>query len=961
MTDTRSDHPVTIAGDVEQRLRAALAGKYEVEGELGAGGMAVVFRAHDVRHDRRVAVKVLREELAVAVGAQRFLREIRIAAQIQHPHVLTLIDSGEANGLLYYVMPFIEGQSLAARLKRDGALPIAMVTRLLRDIADGLGAAHRHGIVHRDVKPDNVLLADEHAMVVDFGVALAVGSATAASAKLTATGISVGSPAYMAPEQIAGDHADARADVYATGVVAYEMLAGALPFQGTAQQVMAAHVTKMPEPIGAARKDTPAELARIVMRCLAKDPEARYPTAAELLADLEQNVLAAPARTSRKLFLGMTIATAALAAVSVPSLLAARRADHIRTEVLPLAERVPVDKAFFLADSAYRELPNDPQVKLLWMRTSYPAAVNTVPAGAHIRWAMMSDSLHWIDGGVTPVDSLRLPRAIAVRLRLEKEGYRAFEGIRFNARGDYVLDSVKAPYPEMVRVNGATTSPTLVGLDHLPPVALADFRMDRKEVTNREYKAFVDAGGYADAKYWTHPFMHDGKAIAFAGAMALLKDKTGRPGPAMWEGGDFPSGQADYPVGGVTWFEAAAYAAFAGKSLPSAYHWARAAGTSASAWIIPGSNFNTGAPRPASPSGVSVFGVYDMAGTAREWVFNADGRGRNYILGGGYNDETYAFDEGYAQDPFDRSPSNGIRLVKYGANDSSVALAERPLVRASRDYTKETPVPQAVFEAYRNMYDYEHAPLDVKVISRDTTNPDWIAEHITYDAGYNHERMPADIYLPRRHVGKAQGVVMFPGDNGFAQKNQTSNYSNVIDFFIRSGRVVIVPVYKSTYERTDSLKSTLPDSSLAYRDHMLTWGKEVRRAVDVLQSRAEVDSSRIAYYGVSWGGRLGGLMPAIEPRFKAVVLIVAGYRMQRARPEVDPFNFVPHITQPVLLIGARYDDYFPVESSQRPFFNQLGTPADRKKWIVVEGGHFAPRTAVIGPALDWFDRYLGAP
>jgi dienelactone hydrolase len=572
----------------------------------------------------------------------------------------------------------------------------------------------------------------------------------------------------------------------------------------------------------------------------------------------------------------------------------------------------------------------------------------------------VSDTSHWIDGGVTPVDSLRVPRGVAIHLRLEKDGFRPFDGIRFGSRGTYVLDSGNAPLAEMVRVNGGLTSPLLVGLDGLPPVTIAAFRMDRKEITNRGYKAFVDAGGYTNAKYWTQPFIHDGKALSFSDAVALLKDKTGRPGPATWEGGDYLRGQADAPVGGVSWFEAAAYAAFAGKSLPTAFHWSSAAGTSASAWIIPGSNFNTGAPRAASPSGVSVFGVYDMAGNAREWVFNADGRGRNYILGGGFTDETYAFNEGYAQDPFDRSPSNGIRLVTYAANDSSIALAQRPLVRAWRDYAKEKPVPNAVFEAYRNMYDYEHAPLDVKVVQRDTANPDWIAERITYDAGYNRERTPANLFIPKRHAGKAQAVVFFPGDNGFGQKNLTSNYANVIDYIVRSGRVVIVPVYKSTYERTDSLKSTLPDTSLAYRDHMLIWGKDVHRAVDVLQSLPEVDSSRIAYMGVSWGGRLGGTMVAIEPRIKAAVLIVAGYRMQAARPEADPVNFVPHITQPVLLIGARYDDYFPVETSQRPFFNQLGTPADRKKWIVIEGGHSTPRTQVIGPTLDWLDRYLGA-
>ncbi|MBE0592426.1 MAG: serine/threonine protein kinase, partial [Gemmatimonadales bacterium] len=190
--------------EVRERLITALADRYRIERELGAGGMATVYLAHDLKHDRDVAIKVLRQELAALLGSDRFDREIGISARLQHPNILTLIDSGEANGILYYVMPYVEGESLRQRLNRDGALPIDEAMRYLRDIVDALVAAHRQGVVHRDIKPENVMLSDRHALVMDFGVAKAVQSARE-EPQLTTAGLSLGTPTYMAPEQAAGD------------------------------------------------------------------------------------------------------------------------------------------------------------------------------------------------------------------------------------------------------------------------------------------------------------------------------------------------------------------------------------------------------------------------------------------------------------------------------------------------------------------------------------------------------------------------------------------------------------------------------------------------------------------------------------------------------------------------------------------------------------------------------------
>ena len=274
--------------DTFTRLKTALSDRYTIESELGQGGMATVYLARDLKHDRQVAVKVLRPDLARDIGADRFLQEIKLTAQLEHPHILTLIDSGEADGFLYYVMPYVEGESLRSKLEREGELPVEEAVSILREMTDALGYAHEKGIVHRDVKPDNVLFSGGHVVVTDFGVAKAVRDAAVGSSAITTAGSALGTPAYMAPEQAAADPGiDHRADVYAIGCVAYELLTGRPPFTGSnAQQVLSAQVTQMPDAVTRYRQRIPASLETVVMRCLEKHAADRWQTAAEVRMQL---------------------------------------------------------------------------------------------------------------------------------------------------------------------------------------------------------------------------------------------------------------------------------------------------------------------------------------------------------------------------------------------------------------------------------------------------------------------------------------------------------------------------------------------------------------------------------------------------------------------------------------------------------------------------------------------------
>jgi serine/threonine-protein kinase len=299
--------------DLLERLQSALADRYAIERELGRGGMATVYLARDLKHGRPVALKVMRPELGHALGPDRFLREIGIAGRLQHPHILSLHDSGEAGGLLYYVMPLVEGESLRARLAREIQLDVTEAVGIASQVADALIYAHAAGVLHRDIKPENILLSAGHATVADFGIARALD--TVGSERLTETGLALGTPSYMSPEQAAGSHAlDARSDLYALGCVLFEMLAGQPPFTGpTAQAIMARHAMDPVPSLHTVRSTIPGALQQVLNKALAKVPADRFATVEQFQRALASALQAPqdsrqPSRWWRPVVLGLAVA-----------------------------------------------------------------------------------------------------------------------------------------------------------------------------------------------------------------------------------------------------------------------------------------------------------------------------------------------------------------------------------------------------------------------------------------------------------------------------------------------------------------------------------------------------------------------------------------------------------------------------------------------------------------------------
>ena len=359
--------------DTLARLKTALADRYAIEGEIGAGGMATVYLAEDLKHHRKVAIKVLRPELAAVLGAERFLKEIEVTANLRHPHILPLFDSGEADGFLYYVMPYVEGESLRDRLNREKQLPVEDALQIVREVADALGSAHRHDVIHRDIKPENILLEEGHAVVADFGIARAIHAA--GGEQLTETGLAVGTPAYMSPEQAMGSkELDGRSDLYSLGCVLYEMLAGQPPFTGaTVESIVHQQIAVEPRPVTELRPAVPAEVVAALSRVLSKAPADRFRPAAQFAEALAKRESAAVVATPmpvtrptlrswrRPALLGMVLVVAVGAALVVGRWIgptSAGEPEHPRTAiaVLPFQNLSPDGPHAYFAGGLHDEL-----------------------------------------------------------------------------------------------------------------------------------------------------------------------------------------------------------------------------------------------------------------------------------------------------------------------------------------------------------------------------------------------------------------------------------------------------------------------------------------------------------------------------------------------------------------------------------------------------------------------------
>ncbi len=413
---------------------------------------------------------------------------------------------------------------------------------------------------------------------------------------------------------------------------------------------------------------------------------------------------------------------------------------------------------------------------------------------------------------------------------------------------------------------------------------------------------------------------------------------------------------------GVSWYEAAAYAEFAGKSLPTMFHWRQAAPWSHRGEMLLLSNFEGDGPAPVGAfRGVGRYGHHDLAGNVAEWCWNRAQGGERYVLGGSWLEPSYTFTHNYAREPFDRSPDIGFRLALFDRPPPAELTEE--IANFRHDFRDDAPVPDEVFEFYRSLYAYDPQPLEAAMESMDDSNRYWRRETVSFAAAYGNERVLAHLFVPRGVSPPYQAVVYVPGAGARMFPAIADLRSDPAFFVPRSGRVLVWPVYKGTLERGGGVPQPQPRPARAIRDELVQRVNDLQRTVDYLLTREDIQSDRLAYLGLSYGSEYGSIYAAVETRFRALVFLAGGFddtHMLSEPAEANPWHYAPRVTAPTLMINGRSDYGLPVATAQRPLFDLLGTPPEDKRHVLLEGGHVPyDSNAVFREALAWLDRYLG--
>ena len=638
-------------------------------------------------------------------------------------------------------------------------------------------------------------------------------------------------------------------------------------------------------------------------------------------------------------------------------------------------------EAYYLAKEIEKVIPENESLKECIKKSSVRINITSEPAGANVLVKLYSQpEFEWINLGVTPLDSVEMPIG-ALRWMIHKQGY----------------DTVTAAALTIKFGDLRTRSPLLVGQDFhrkLDPKGLLpqgmlrvegapfsygdlpDFYIDQFEVTNQQYADFIKQGGYTNQRYWSALLDMMSLSDRWKEVVSTFTDSTGVPGPSTWRNGSYPTAQEHYPVSGISWYEAAAYAKFVGKELPTKDHWALAQGISkmivsayqlgGNAILAPFSNFHNKNPvAVGSLGGITPFGVHDMGGNVREWCWNETKLGK-FIRGGAWNDNPYMFKIPSQADPLDRSAFNGVRCVYYPSKDSIPKTAFDWMEENTPFHNQPLPEPvsEEEFARYRDFYEYDYEDVAAVIESTNYNENGWTLEKITLNAAYDNERVIAYLFLPDNAEPPFQTVIYGPGSGVFYQESSEDienyfEFQAFLRFYLKSGRAVLFPIVKESFERGDehSVEITYSKGRL-YTDFMTRVVKDYRRCLDYLETREEIDTDKLAFYGMSFGPFIGFRLGAVDSRIKTNIFYAGGL-MAFGRPESNAAHFLPRINIPTLMINGRYDSNFNLDYEIKNMYELLGTPAESKRLVLLDCDHLAPKEDLVRETLSWLDQHFG--
>lgn len=968
--------------------------------------------------NRRVALKIIKPGMGSKEVIARFEAERQALAMMDHDNIAKVFGGGTTeDGLPFFVMELVKGIPITEYCSQKKLEP-EQCLHLFIAVCRGVQHAHQKGIIHRDLKPSNILVAeyDHHPVVkiIDFGVAKALNQRLTEKTLFTNYGSIIGTIQYMSPEQAKFNQldVDTRSDVYSLGAVLYELLTGNTPiskervksasFEEVIRWIREEEPSKPSTKVGGSGTPNDAavgfgtgrfsrmirgDLDWIVMKSLEKDRDRRYHTASDLADDLQrfidqEPVLASPpsflykadkfVRRNRSavsvagLFALLLIFIGALllqwqfdrldskrksAEIRVAKLTLDRnqrehrerqRAEKLTNKTIPEIESLvksgQTHEAFQLLKVSATEFPNDSRLRNLMADVSSRWVIRSEPSNARVSlWKYDSDEPKPTAIATTPV-SIDVAKGF-YRFRIELEGYERVEGMA----GPEEVSLMRKLDPEGSLPDGMVRIPAsmVAGIND-------DFLLDRFEVTNRQFKEFVQSGGYRRGGAWKSVV---GFGDSWEAKVAKFVDETGKPGPRFWKNGTFLPGTGDQPVVGINWAEAAVYAAFRKKRLPSIHHWNHASGQDATSAMIPKSNLESKGLLPVGKSGsLGPYGTFDMFGNAAEWCFNSYGKSSRTTGGSSFAGPDYGLRAGTPFPAALREQFVGFRCM-MPLTDLQENLFTGLTDDAGTQFDARTPVGDLEFEKLRRTYSYDSA-LPFNETAEDTNEqykPGVAREIYSLDAAYG-ERML--LYVFRRSgpvASNSQMVVFMPGAGGFQQTSFHDNSRGVIEAVLKTNRMIAVPITYGMYERNRDL-----DVSHTSPEAIARQIKDILRCLDFLRSTEKYGSSAFVYCGSSYGGRLGPIVCALEPNFRAAVYINGGIPRNGSNKATDTVNFAPRATQPALMLNGIEDHKFPVESSQKLMFRLLGAPGEKKEHLFVGIGH-----SVDSEALELhFDRFL---